>query len=178
MGQSLTINLLEVAALLRFCIWSHDVKQACWRSKENILSNIQLKPSRDLNLFYGSWWSPFMRLKTGDDWIRTTNLHLRQYFGMNLINGDLSVFTKQEIPGIEWMTWVYVDDYLACFNDHFKKLTEKSRKILYLARESMILTIVANVRIKEPSFRFELSQIQYEKSPIVLPYKASFSKFS
>lgn len=134
--QSSTRIIVSVAAVKKFRIFSHDVRQAYFQSSEKLTREVYLQPKeRDMEHF-GITQDQILKLRrpiygmkdAGDYWGVTVDAHARKDLQLEPLRGDPSLYIKRNEEDVDGLMGMYVDDGCLAGNETMQRLTELTLK--------------------------------------------------
>ena len=165
--QSSTSLLIALAAIFGFRVWTHDITQAYLQSAIQLLRDVYLKPSKELEL--GSHQllkllKPLYGLAdSGDYWNVTMAKHVQADLGMNETAGDMSLFFKNVREKLCGLIGTYVADSLLSGDEAFLKHTDKTIEKFGSKGRDMDNTRFAGVYIETKQNGFVVNQKSYSE---------------
>lgn len=122
--------LIAIAAVFGFRIWSQDVSQVYLQSTQNVMREVYVKPTRELNLSSDQLLGLLKPLcglaDSGEYWHEMLSKHSQQGLCMRPTTGDLSLFFKVVESKPKGMTGAYVNDTIGTGDDVFENESKKT----------------------------------------------------
>lgn len=173
--------LVGLAAIFGFRLFSTDVTQAYLQSREKLLRDVYVKPSKEFEL------GPNQLLKllkplygladSGDYWGKTLRSHLQEDLGMSKSTIDDALYVRFFREQLDGLCATYVDDMLQAGTPKYSDNAKKTESSFQCKPREYDNVLFAGSNIDSHGDKFYIHMKNYANKLNLLPRDASLTEF-